>query len=416
LDWPKVVAELKFAAVDGRPDRNPALVLLWSISRARLGEPRMVQWPAARAELAKLFTRFGRPDTGAPFAGLTPSPLWVQESATGGGLPEDVYKIAANDADQRQQLVSALVAKVYGRRKVDALLADLKLDPLWDGYGPVPGVEVGTSFRRRSDAADAKVHRPHQNGICGTPKLGCESIAIVGGYEDDVDNGDEIIYTGEGGRDPESGKQIADQKLERGNAALATSVRTRNPIRVLRGSTKNGYTYDGLFLVVDYWRAKGKSGYWIWQYRLIALDTATTVDLDRPTGTAPEGNENPGRRVSRAERLLRSAIVAEWVKRHHDYTCQFCGKRYDTPAGPYAETAHIRALGGKHAGPDVVENALCLCPTHHALFDLGAFVITDDRIVVDVMAREELGPLRELPGHRIDLQYAAYHRELRPPM
>ncbi|QUQ67670.1 YDG/SRA domain-containing protein [Kutzneria sp. CA-103260] len=403
MDWPKVVDAIEVTT--GTPDRNAALVLLWSISQARFGRTRTVPWSEASSELADLFSQYGLPDTGPAFAGLAPAQLW---DATG-GLPEDVYQTMAKDAGQRQQLVDLIAAKFFTRSTADELLASLGLAATWKGYGPVPGIEVGRWFRRRVDAADTKVHRPLQNGICGTPQLGCESIAIVGGYEDDVDNGDEIIYTGEGGRDPKTGKQNADQKLERGNAALATSVRTRNPIRVLRGSTKAGYTYAGLFLVEDFWRAKGKSGFWIWQFRLTAVDSAPPTEP-----VAPRGNARPGRRVSHAERLLRSAMVAEWVKKVHDHRCQFCNERYDTPAGPYAETAHIRPLGGKHAGPDLVENALCLCPTHHKLFDLGAFIITDDRIVMDVMARRPLGPLTEVGPHQIDLQYAAYHRELRP--
>ena len=403
MDWPNLVNAIEVTT--GSPDRNAALTLLWSISRARFGRDRVAQWSEAGPELAKLFSQYGQPAPDVPFAGLASSPLWDPE----GGLPEDVYKVVTEDAEQREQLIDALVAKFFPRSVANELLPDVGLAATWNRYGPVPGVEVGTWYPKRVDAARAMVHRPLQNGICGTKALGCESIAIVGGYEDDVDNGNEIIYTGEGGRDPDTGKQVKDQKLERGNAALATSVRTRNPIRVLRGSTKDGYTYAGLYLVEDFWRATGKSGFGIWQFRLTAVETAPPIG-QKP----PQGNEKPGRKRSSAERLLRSAMVAEWVKEVNDYRCQFCEKRYDTPAGPYAETAHIRALGGKHAGPDVVENALCLCPTHHKLFDLGAFIITDDRMVVDVMEKQQLGPLHEVTPHRIDLQYAAYHRELRP--
>lgn len=40
-------------------------------------------------------------------------------------------------------------------------------------------------------------------------------------YEDDTDNADEILYTGQGGHDLLGSKQqIKDQKLERGNLAL----------------------------------------------------------------------------------------------------------------------------------------------------------------------------------------------------
>ena len=55
------------------------------------------------------------------------------------------------------------------------------------------------------------------------------SIVLSGGYIDDEDNGTLIVYTGEGGRDPEIGRQVKDQTLTGGNAALAifTSTLTR---------------------------------------------------------------------------------------------------------------------------------------------------------------------------------------------
>lgn len=153
---------------------------------------------------------------------------------------------------------------------------------------------------------------------------------------------------------------------------------------------------------VDVWQwvaEQGRSGHQIWQFKLVAVDARSDEVEPRP---------------SRAERLLRTAIVADWVKKANDYCCQFCGQRNDTPVGPCAEAAHIRPIGAGHGGPDVVENTLCLCPTHHRLFDLGAFVIDDDRVVVDVMKRRPLGPLIEVSPHRIDIEHAAYHRKLHP--
>ena len=43
-----------------------------------------------------------------------------------------------------------------------------------------------------------------------------------------------IIYTGQGGRDPNTGRQIADQELSRGNRQLAENYYAGNPIRVTR--------------------------------------------------------------------------------------------------------------------------------------------------------------------------------------
>jgi putative restriction endonuclease len=57
------------------------------------------------------------------------------------------------------------------------------------------------------------VHRPTVSGISGTRAEGADSIAVNGGYEDDEDFGDEIIYTGAGGNDPNTGRQIHDQTL-----------------------------------------------------------------------------------------------------------------------------------------------------------------------------------------------------------
>ncbi len=46
-------------------------------------------------------------------------------------------------------------------------------------------------------------------------------VVVSGGYEDDVDNGEELIYTGQGGNDINgSRKQVANQKLTQGNQAL----------------------------------------------------------------------------------------------------------------------------------------------------------------------------------------------------
>lgn len=47
------------------------------------------------------------------------------------------------------------------------------------------------------------------------------AIVISGMYEDDLDNADDVVYTGQGGHNLTGNKrQILDQKLERGNLAL----------------------------------------------------------------------------------------------------------------------------------------------------------------------------------------------------
>ncbi len=103
-------------------------------------------------------------------------------------------------------------------------------------FGHLPDVPEGATFLNRAELRDAKVHLPTQAGISGSATEGADSIVLSGGYEDDEDAGEIIVYTGEGGRDPLTGKQVKHQELIRGNLALALNHRDGLPVRVTRGS------------------------------------------------------------------------------------------------------------------------------------------------------------------------------------
>ncbi|MCW6004106.1 HNH endonuclease [Micromonospora sp. CPCC 205371] len=281
-------------------------------------------------------------------------------------------------------------------------------------YGEITGYPVGSTFRNRTELAQSQVHRPLQGGICGG-KDGAESIVVSGGYIDDEDFGDEILYTGQGGNDPNTKRQIAHQQLTLGNAGLVRSQLEGYPVRVVRGaqgdpvhSPVQGFRYDGLFRVADHWSETGVDGFRIWRFRLVELESSDrprqTVDLARPVGPA-------GRAEAVIQRLIRSTPEANAAKRLNDYRCQVCGLRLETPTGPYAEAAHIRALGRPHDGPDRLSNILCLCPNHHVLFDTGAIVVDDDGIVRDAMSGKEIGKLRVDLGHAINFAQLTYHRQ-----
>ena len=298
--------------------------------------------------------------------------------------------------------------------------------PSADVIGAVPGVEPGTLFEDRRALAAAGVHRPLQAGICGTAAGGAESIVLAGGYVDDEDFGDVVVYTGAGGNDPRTKQQVADQTLGNRNAALVTSHRLGLPVRVVRGRPRaavlrdhprvvyappeSGYRYDGLYLVMDYWPDVGADGYRVWQFRLERVpgeppSTGQTERIAEPPGLF--GAEPPERRLALVSRIVRDTAVTRQVKRLHAYRCQVCGHAVLTPAGPYAEAAHIRPLGRPHDGPDVAENVLCLCPNHHVAFDRWAFAVAADGALVGLDGR-----LRTVPGHRIAAGHLRYHRGL----
>ena len=141
--------------------------------------------------------------------------------------------------------------------------------------GEIPGTPPGTLFRTRLELSRSGVHRPMRRGIGGNPVDGASSILLSGVYEDDIDRGDEIIYTGQGARDRESGQQIADQDATPGNLALVRSAQTGLPVRVVRSSglkssygPAEGYRYDGLYHVEDHWTETGRSGFVVWRFLL----------------------------------------------------------------------------------------------------------------------------------------------------
>ena len=145
-------------------------------------------------------------------------------------------------------------------------------------FGHIPGYPEGSCFGSRVELAQAGLHRPLIAGISGSGRTGANSVVLAGGYEDTEDFGDEILYTGHGGRDPETGYQVAHQTLTHGNVALACNKSSGLPVRVIRGARQRssyapeaGYRYDGLYRVADYWREVGTAGFYIWRFRLVKL-------------------------------------------------------------------------------------------------------------------------------------------------
>uniref|UniRef100_A0A672PG71 E3 ubiquitin-protein ligase UHRF n=1 Tax=Sinocyclocheilus grahami TaxID=75366 RepID=A0A672PG71_SINGR len=179
-------------------------------------------------------------------------------------------------------------------------------------HGPVPGVPVGTLWKFRVQVSESGIHRPHVAGIHGRSNDGAYSLVLAGGYEDDVDDGNEFTYTGSGGRDLSGNKRTAeqscDQKLTNMNRALALNCnaavnekegaeakdwKAGKPVRVVRSSKgrkhskyspEDGNRYDGIYKVVKYWPEKGKSGFLVWRYLLKRND-------DEPAPWTRDGKE-----------------------------------------------------------------------------------------------------------------------------
>jgi len=153
-------------------------------------------------------------------------------------------------------------------------------------FGPIPGIPVGTTWRKREDCAKDGMHRARKAGIYGGSN-GAYAIAMSGGYDDDDDKGEEILYTGTGGNEEErkfgggggswgGGSQIRDQDpAHPQNNAMFVSWKLGKPVRVIRGANLKsiyapyeGYRYDGIYIVTEAYTEKSKDGFLICRFKL----------------------------------------------------------------------------------------------------------------------------------------------------
>lgn len=251
--------------------------------------------------------------------------------------------------------------------------------------GNVPDIAVGTVFVNRRPLAEAGVHRMRMHGIAWTTDGPAESIVQSGGYEDDEDWGDTLLYTGMGGND--GGRQVADQELRAGNLALVRSLELQTPVRVVRGanhvgpfSPREGFRYDGLYRVIDAFFERGRAGFFVWRFVLQRAEVAIAVA--------------PPTRVQRR------------VIEMYEGACQVCGYTPRRRSGLAALPWHLRPLHRPHGGEDAIANLLCVCSTHAQELDAGVLRLRDDGMVLGAPWR-----LRLADGHQLDATAMRYRRE-----
>ena len=281
-------------------------------------------------------------------------------------------------------------------------------------FGNVEGVNVGDVFNSRQELREAGIHAPTMAGIWGAQE-GAYSIVLSGGYEDDIDELDYILYTGQGGQDVPGGKQVADQEFTKGNKGLQLSCQYQLPVRVSRGyqiqnGPVSGYRYDGLYYVTKYERIRGKRGFYICRFHLQSETSLKELE-NKLSGNLKNNYVSPSRSSSTVNRLNRKVALSEKVKKMYDFKCQVCNIRLASPSGPIAIGAHIKPLGMPHNGPDVIENMLCLCPNHHDQFDYHSFYIEPETLTIIGLENFENSRLTVDKKHKIEKDFLKYRKE-----
>ncbi|XP_075507300.1 histone-lysine N-methyltransferase, H3 lysine-9 specific SUVH5-like [Primulina tabacum] len=143
-------------------------------------------------------------------------------------------------------------------------------------FGHIPGIEIGDTFRFRAQLVVVGLHRQMMSGI-DYVTIGGEKFATCvvdsGRYENEAKTNDSLIYSGQGGN-PKFVEKAADQKLIRGNLAMANSMDMGYPVRVIRkrmsamrsygfghsNDSKYLFVYDGLYAVTKYWQERDQNG------------------------------------------------------------------------------------------------------------------------------------------------------------
>ncbi|KAI3697124.1 hypothetical protein L6452_29889 [Arctium lappa] len=201
-------------------------------------------------------------------------------------LYDSLYVYLMLEDDKRRSLTNERIPRTRGDLKAATLMKD---SSLWLNrekriVGAIPGIHVGDVFFFRMELCVLGIHGQAQAGIDflssshssnGEPIA--TSVIVSGGYEDDEDGGDVIVYTGHGGQD-KHGRQVDHQKLDGGNLGMERSKHHGIEVRVVRGFKYKGsasekvYVYDGLYKIVDAWFEVGKSGFGVYKFKLVRME------------------------------------------------------------------------------------------------------------------------------------------------
>jgi len=282
-------------------------------------------------------------------------------------------------------------------------------------FGHIDNTKIGQLFDSRKALARSGIHTPEMAGIWGNKTDGASSIVLSGGYEDDIDNLNYILYTGHGGQDVPGGTQVKDQEFERGNRGMQLSYEYSLPVRVTRGhqiknGPKKGYRYDGLYYVTRVERVIGKKGFYICRFHLESESSIESLEVALQDNLEPSYERAKDALIT-SRRKVRNVKIAEKIKKIYDYKCQVCNEYLATPTGGVAIAAHIKGIGKPHEGPDVLENLLCLCPNHHDQFDRFGFYINPEN--KEIMGLDGLKGkvISTSKQHKIDSVFLEYHLE-----
>lgn len=149
---------------------------------------------------------------------------------------------------------------------------------------------------------------------------------------------------------------------------------------------------------------------------LIKFNPVIGSSQNVPTLNEPQNPDyhHPGRINSLVSRIVRDTSLSRKIKEENNWKCQICGESIILPNSKYySEGHHLKPLGGEHSGPDIRDNIIILCPTHHTEFDYGSIAINPRTMRVEHIDRNNNFHGKNLAYTRNDLgqEFIEYHYE-----
>ncbi|KKY32484.1 putative ydg sra domain-containing protein [Diaporthe ampelina] len=147
------------------------------------------------------------------------------------------------------------------------------------------GLTPGDWFPRMVIAQFKGAHSGGIRGISGDPERGAYSVVVSGQYDEDLDEGDVLYYSGEAADKNENPREVIRRST---NDSLVESCGNRQPVRVLRSASKGererhyapacGIRYDGLYSVVAFQNRTNAKGGLYQRFKLRRLPGQEDLD------------------------------------------------------------------------------------------------------------------------------------------
>ncbi|MHA1974866.1 MAG: HNH endonuclease [Candidatus Hodarchaeales archaeon] len=194
------------------------------------------------------------------------------------------------------------------------------------------------------------------------------------GYDDGWTSDNVFRWVGEG--------QTGDQKLIRGNKAIAEHIQENEDIHLFKQVSSGRYRYEGQMICIGYDVEQGPdrdgNTRTVFVFNLSRAETYTDTSIpEEPDWITPidslrnkalaASTKSPKTRQQQAhETYQRSKAIRDYAIRRANGTCEACGNKapfITTQNRPYLEVHHIKRL--TDGGPDHPEWVAAICPNCH---------------------------------------------------